>query len=266
MKQCTSNDTDESSKPKRSSSSSSSGILLPDVCIFCDKILKYKSRKSERLRKCEVKQVREKLEQCAKEKSDYRVISLASTHDLVAAEAKYHPICYTDYTRSKKIRRNSSINAEENQEYKLVEIEAFQLAVEHCYNSMAKSQVLSFQEVLAIMREHFLENDFSLTPSTRKNLRRNLEKCFGDKLKFISIKNRSFLYSSEINVEKVIADLLEEREQSCYVAKTAQFIHKEIKAMKDEMPWPPQPNDLNLDNYKMSKKKTRGVLDYINNR
>ena len=25
--------------------------------------------------------------------------------------------------------------------------------------------------------------------------------------------------------------------------------------MKDEMPWPPQPNDLNLDNYKMSKKK-----------
>ena len=36
--------------------------------------------------------------------------------------------------------------------------------------------------------------------------------------------------------------------------------------MKDEMPWPPQPNDLNPDNYKMSKKKTRRVLDYINNR
>ena len=28
--------------------------------------------------------------------------------------------------------------------------------------------------------------------------------------------------------------------------------------MKDEMPWPPQPNDLNLDNYKMSKKKKLG--------
>ena len=88
MKQCTSYDTNESSKPKRSSSSSSRGILFPDISIFCDKTLKYKSRKSERLRKCEVKQVREKLEQCAKEKSDYRVISLASTHDLVAAETK----------------------------------------------------------------------------------------------------------------------------------------------------------------------------------
>ena len=34
MQQCTSYDTDESSKPKRSSSSSSSGILLPNVCNF----------------------------------------------------------------------------------------------------------------------------------------------------------------------------------------------------------------------------------------
>ena len=119
---------------------------------------------------------------------------------------------------------------------------------------MTKSKVLSFQEVLAIMREQFLKNDFSLTPSTKKILRRNLEKCFGDKLKFISIKNRSFLYSFEIDVEKVIKDLLEKREQSCYVAKTARFIHKEIKAMKDEMPWPSQLNDLNPDNFKMPKK------------
>ena len=119
---------------------------------------------------------------------------------------------------------------------------------------MTKSKVLSFQEVLAIMREQFLKNDFSLTPSTKKILRRNLEKCFGDKLKFISIKNRSFLYSFEIDVEKVIKDLSEKREQSCYVAKTARFIHKEIKAMKDEMPWPSQLNDLNPDNFKMPKK------------
>ena len=129
MQQCTSYDTDESSKPKRSSSSSSSGILLPDVRIFCYKTLKYKSRKSEPHRKCEVKQVTEKLEQCAKEKSDYRIISLVSTHDLVASGAKYHPSCYSDYTRLQKIRK-TSIDTEQNQEYKRVEIEAFQLAVE----------------------------------------------------------------------------------------------------------------------------------------
>ena len=62
-----------------------------------------------------------------------------STNDLVAAEAKYHPSCYTDYTRPKKIRKTSSINTEENQEYKRIDIEAFQLAVEYCYNSMGKN-------------------------------------------------------------------------------------------------------------------------------
>ena len=125
MQQCTSYDTDESSKPKRSSSSSSSGILLPDVCRFCDKTLKYKSRKSQPLRKCEVKQIREKLEQYAKEKSDYCIISLVSTHNLVAAEAKYHPSCYADSTRPKKIWKTSSINTGKSQEYKRAEIEAF---------------------------------------------------------------------------------------------------------------------------------------------
>ena len=44
------------------------------------------------------------------------------------------------------------------------------------------------------------------------------------------------MYSSGIDVENVIKDLLEEREQSCYVAKTDRFIHKEIKAMKAEIP------------------------------
>ena len=51
IEQSESFETDES-KPKRSSSNS---ILLPDKCIFCDKDLKYKKRKPEQLRKCEVK-------------------------------------------------------------------------------------------------------------------------------------------------------------------------------------------------------------------
>ena len=50
-----------------------------------------------------VKQVRETLEKCAKEKNDYRIISLVSNHDIVAAEAKYPPSCYADYTRPKKL-------------------------------------------------------------------------------------------------------------------------------------------------------------------
>ena len=83
-------ETDERSlKTKRTFSSSSSSTLLPqDKCIFCDKTKKYKSKKAENHRTCDFKQVKEKIEQRDKDKADYRIIVLTSTHDLIAAEAK----------------------------------------------------------------------------------------------------------------------------------------------------------------------------------
>ena len=95
----------EESKPNRVSaiSNSSSSILLPDKCIFCERGIIYMKRKPEHLRKCEMKQVQGTLEKCAKEKHDFDMISLLSTHDIVAAEAKYHPSCFIACTRPKKI-------------------------------------------------------------------------------------------------------------------------------------------------------------------
>ena len=89
------------SKPKRNPSSSSTSSLLPEICIFCSLDIKYKQRKPEYLRKCQVKQVRETLEKYAKEKNDLNMISLLSTNDITVAEAHYHPSCYQDYTRPK---------------------------------------------------------------------------------------------------------------------------------------------------------------------
>ena len=77
-------ETDED-KLKWSSSSSLSSVLLPHLCIFCDKDVKYKKIKPKQHRKCEVKQVRHILEKYAKEKNCYRIISLVSTHHIVPA-------------------------------------------------------------------------------------------------------------------------------------------------------------------------------------
>ena len=86
----------DKNKPKQSASNS---ILLPKVCIFCNNDVKYKNREPKPLRKCEVKQVKEFLENCTKKKNDYRVISLVSTRDMIVlAEAKYHHSCYAHYT------------------------------------------------------------------------------------------------------------------------------------------------------------------------
>ena len=185
-------ETDERSlKPKRTSSSSSSSTLLPqDKCIFCDKTKKYISKKAENLRTCDLKQVKEKIEQCAKDKADHRIIALTSTHDLIAAEAKYHPSCYANFTRPKKnnVSSTSSGKCQETDDYKRVELEAFKIAVECCFNTITQSKVFKFQELLSIMTTHLRKKDLAITPTTRKNLRRNIEKCFGDKLKIFTWK------------------------------------------------------------------------------
>ena len=48
---------------------------------------------------CVVEQAKRKMLQHAKEKNEFHLIFFGSTNDLIAAEAQYHPPCYTDYTR-----------------------------------------------------------------------------------------------------------------------------------------------------------------------
>ena len=250
-------ETDERSlKPKRKFSSSSSSTLLPqDKCICCDKTKKYKSNKVGNLRTCNLNQVKEKIEQCAKDKADHRIIALISTHDLIAAEAKYHPSCYANFTRPKitSVQSMSSGKCQETDDYKRIELEVFKIAVECCFNTINQSKVFKFQELPSIMTTHLRKNDLAMTPSTRKNLRRYIEKCFGDKLKFFTCKERLYVYSAEIDVGNLVKQLFEARKKCTYTVKTPQAIHNEIKELKDGMPWPPKSNDLQPENFKMAK-------------
>ena len=171
-----------------------------------EELKKYKSKKAENLRTCDLKQVKEKIEQCAKDKTDHCIIVLTSTHDLIAAEAKYHPSCYTNFTRPKKtsVSSTSSGKCQEMDDYKRVELEAFKTAIESCFNTINQSKVFKCQELLSIMTAHLQKNDLAIIPSTRKNLRWNIDKCFGDNLKFFTWKERLYVYSAKIDVENLV--------------------------------------------------------------
>ena len=93
----------------------------------------------------------------------------------------------------------------------------------------------------------------AITPSTRKYLRRYIEKCVGDKLKFFTCKERLYVYSAEIDVGNLVKQLFEARKKCTYTVKTPQAIHNEIKELKDGMIWPPKSNDLQPENFKMAK-------------
>ena len=93
-----------------------------------------------------------------------------------------------------------------------------------------------------------------ITNSTKKNLRRNIEKSFKKNLKFITFDRKLFISPETMTVAMVILDLLKEKNELSNISKIADCIRKEIKEMKDQMPWPQQSSDLELEKFEMPPK------------
>ena len=172
-------------------------------------------------------------------KNEIHLIALASTNDLIAVEDQYHYSCYTDYTRlvnGKKVVEKS--------EYQKLVLEAFlEVIIKGCHDITCSPKILKFLELFLIMKNHFLKNSLPISQSTKKNLRRNIEKCLGDELKVINVRGTLFLHTFVMSVEQVII-LFFEPGKDDYAAKSAAAIRKEGKCLKDHSPWPPQPSDL----------------------
>ena len=127
-------------------------LLLPNKCIFCDQEVTYVKRKREFRRKYVVEQAKSKILQHAQEKNDFHLTALASTNDLIAAEDQHHTSIYTDYTRpvtGKKWLKNRTIKSLNLRLFvKLVNV------------VMISPSILKFEELLLIMKNHFLKKQF----------------------------------------------------------------------------------------------------------
>ena len=104
------------------------------------------------------------------------MISLLSTNDIIAAEAQYHPSRYQDYTRPKNSGKKN--NDHQYLEYKNLELEAFHLVITNCHKSIMHPTILKFQDLIAITEELLQKNNLMITNSTKRNLRRSIEKSF----------------------------------------------------------------------------------------
>ena len=91
--------------------------------------------------------------------------------------------------------------------------------------------------------------------------KKNLEKS--NILKFTAINSRKYVYHKSMKIEdlmKMYVDLqnkLEEnvtKEKRSIVKTAAKLIRSEILQMKDTLPWPPQPKDLEPKKFVIPKK------------
>ena len=172
--------------------------------------------------------------------------SLVTTSDTIAADAKYHPSCYTEYThpKNKKQTQNPEVT-----EYKRYELEAFQIVVSNCHEMICKQTILKLQNLTAIMKDHLHKNGLEITSSTKKNLRRNIENRFENDIKFINVNHNALLYPQSMTVETAILELCKENEEEKMISNVASIIRKEVEDLKVELPWPPQPTDLEPEKF-----------------
>ena len=241
----------EEDKPKREGSSNST--LLPNKCLFCGKEKVYIKRKAEKLTKCCGKRVEQTIEKAATEKNDYHMLSFLTTTDLIAAEAKYHRSCYSNYTPKVKKTAVSKTEESDKLDYKRFELEAYCLVVEHCHHAIEEKKVLRFQDLVFIMKEYLEKNKQELKQSTKRHLRRNLEKSFKDNLKFLMV-HELYVYPAILTVEEAVKNLIEKQnggDEVFLLTRAAACIRNEIKEMDDNIPWPPQPEDLKPDKFRM---------------
>ena len=106
------------------------------------------------------------------------------------------------------------------------------------------------------MKEYLKSHDLTISMSTKKHLKPNLEKTFKDNLKFILVQKRVYLYPKTLTLEQTVIDLIVVKSgmDGEMLTKAGMQIRSEVTEMKDEMPWPPHPEDLQPDKFKMPYK------------
>lgn len=232
--------------------------LLPDECIFCNKP-QYKDKKKVKLRLCCQFRAVNAIRTAAERKGDFPVLGLLS-EDLIAREGKYHNSCYIEYTRGNYKEKELEIpqpTDNENQ-YKQFELEAFQEVVRYCHSLINESpRIVKFQMLTCMIEDYFKEKNLPIKVSTKKNLRRNIENTFkNQELLFVNINKALYLYPHTLKIEKLVTDFVNLQtaingEGNKMITAAAIDIRKQIKAMQDEIPWPPEPQNLSPDQFKI---------------
>ena len=238
-------DTEETVIQHRNKRGKSSSTILPKRCIFCEKEKKYKGMQSkEPLRLCIDERATATIISVATKKKYYRILSIT---DLIASEARYHSTCYKQYTKVNNNQKNVPTNYQEAEQAALNDFGNF---VFHLQNN---PRIEQYSTAAKMIESEFENRGVEMNLSTKKNLRRKLEKTFPN-ITFVNVEGRLYFYPKTYKFEQLIIDFIvvnnkyqkisqqlnQYSENDEKVVNSSKIIKNEIKKLKDTMPWPPQ--------------------------
>ena len=238
----------ESKRKSQRSESSHGSAVLPEVCIFCGLVSKYKkgTNTREKLLCCSEFRTDEKIRSAATRKFDSKILSIASD-ELIAKEARYHTSCYRDYARPEKDKPTENDN---------IKLDILKDIIYNLLNSTNEKF-----ELYKTVKDRYINllNNYDInTINCTKNLKHSIERNF-ERIKVASVKNEVVLFEKDLKVEDVIEICLSLQEHLDMYEKItnseksiiscAKLIRNEIKTSNYRMPRPPSTHDLNVNNF-----------------
>lgn len=249
------------SEPRRSSRdipSCSTTRLYEKNCIFCQKVSKYiKGTHTREALICAVDLRADKtIRDVANARFDSRILAITA-RDIVAAEAHYHASCYKAYTRPEK-SDSKAVISKEDMHYQVCEISA----LESVYQSIRNDLFLNPRILcLTNITSKFITSMNSLgihtvSQSSIKHFRRNLEMEFRDTLQFFTVNRRVYFMPDNLTKEALAIeciglqtqlDTVQNNESDKICRQAATYMRNQIQATEFEYIWPPQPVQLTAD-------------------
>ena len=176
----------ESMRKSERSESSHGSVVLPEVCIFCGLVSKYKkgTNTREKLLCCSEFRADEKIRSAATRKFDSKILSIASD-ELIAKN-------YRDYTRPEKDKPTENDN---------IKLDILKDIIYNLLNSTNEKFVL-----YKTVKDRYINllNNYDIdTTNCTKNLKRSIERNF-ERIKVVSVKNEVVLFEKDLKVEDVI--------------------------------------------------------------
>ena len=179
---------------------------------------------------------------------------------MTSLRVKQNTSCYEDYTRLKKAKYDDSYDLKEDP-YDIAESVAFLELTEFCSQLIDEPRVVKFTELideprvvkfteLVDLMETVMNNrEQSLKASTKKKLRRKLERhIVGIELQIVD--SALYVYPSTLSHNKIISEFVKVSNKLLQntnlnvkeniILSAAHILRNEMKNTKGTIPWPPK--------------------------
>ncbi|XP_050710239.1 uncharacterized protein LOC126995010, partial [Eriocheir sinensis] len=231
-------------------------------CIFCSKFSKYlKGQKTrEPLIQCAELRADDRIRNAATKKLDQKVLALLS-RELVAAKGHYHKSCYKLYTKVESAVCSGTAKEQEHTkdaEYEDAERQACEELLLYIRNELFPSpEVLPMTDLASRFERSMIGRGISeIKPSTKKHLRRKLEREMGESLHFVPLETGKVLvYPDTMSRDRLVKQVYNMKKgledarvlNSGDMSKAAMQLRNQIVKQDVSQPWPN--TDQNLEEF-----------------